>query len=294
MEHTAQLDHQIDADRAPLQGIVAMPERRAVAQHLAGRGVRMAGVFDRRAEERILRRDDVLDFGAQPGLLQGNRVLIAFFVTIAALSFVFRAWPRVVGLTGAGLAALAGLWLWSLDFDRPFWLFPNGVTVDLTAPITRFGYTFRLQEANAPIVAMNLAIAAAALLLAARTTADRNFSAVTWLLVTGYSLLALIVAGPIAPALASPILLVMLTALGIFALQGNRSANPTGPVRMLIPPILAARLLRCDLVRGPTAAQSPGRDVAADHRWAAGFRACLLYTSPSPRDRTRSRMPSSA
>lgn len=167
-------------------------------------------------------------------------LLIAFFVTIAALSFVFRAWPRVVGLTGAGLAALAGLWLWSLDFDRPFWLFPNGVTVDLTSPITRFGYTFRLQEANAPIVAMNLAIAAAALLLAARTTADRNFPAVTWLLVTGYSLLALIVAGPIAPALASPILLVMLTALGIFALQGNRSANPTGPVRMLIPPILAA------------------------------------------------------
>ena len=27
---------------------------------------------------------------------------------------------------------------------------------------------------------------------------------------------------------------------------------------------------------------------------AARFRACLLYTSPSPRDRTRSRMPSSA
>ena len=26
----------------------------------------------------------------------------------------------------------------------------------------------------------------------------------------------------------------------------------------------------------------------------AGFRVCLLYTSPSPRDRTRSRMPSSA
>ena len=25
-----------------------------------------------------------------------------------------------------------------------------------------------------------------------------------------------------------------------------------------------------------------------------GFKACLLYTSPSPRDRTRSRMPSSA
>ena len=30
------------------------------------------------------------------------------------------------------------------------------------------------------------------------------------------------------------------------------------------------------------------------HMWAAWGRDCLLYTSPSPRDRTRSRMPSSA
>ena len=29
-------------------------------------------------------------------------------------------------------------------------------------------------------------------------------------------------------------------------------------------------------------------------RMAAGEKSCLLYTSPSPRDRTRSRMPSSA
>ena len=28
--------------------------------------------------------------------------------------------------------------------------------------------------------------------------------------------------------------------------------------------------------------------------WQPGMSACLLYTSPSPRDRTRSRMPSSA
>ena len=32
-----------------------------------------------------------------------------------------------------------------------------------------------------------------------------------------------------------------------------------------------------------------------DNQWkAAGFRACLLYTSPSPRDKRQSRMPSSA
>ena len=33
---------------------------------------------------------------------------------------------------------------------------------------------------------------------------------------------------------------------------------------------------------------------SAGNMYAAGFTTCLLYTSPSPRDRTRSRMPSSA
>ena len=39
----------------------------------------------------------------------------------------------------------------------------------------------------------------------------------------------------------------------------------------------------------------PGDRVTVDH-WGsfAEFMCCLLYTSPSPRDRTRSRMPSSA
>src|SRR5665811_2529071 len=35
-------------------------------------------------------------------------------------------------------------------------------------------------------------------------------------------------------------------------------------------------------------------DPAVDGRWLDWKTACLLYTSPSPRDRTRSRMPSSA
>ena len=36
--------------------------------------------------------------------------------------------------------------------------------------------------------------------------------------------------------------------------------------------------------------EEPVKDVY----WVVGGRFCLLYTSPSPRDRTRSRMPSSA
>ena len=34
--------------------------------------------------------------------------------------------------------------------------------------------------------------------------------------------------------------------------------------------------------------------VTAPDGWVGGKHTCLLYTSPSPRDRTRSRMPSSA
>jgi len=35
-------------------------------------------------------------------------------------------------------------------------------------------------------------------------------------------------------------------------------------------------------------------DTEFDVEIGAGYHVCLLYTSPSPRDRTRSRMPSSA
>ena len=55
-------------------------------------------------------------------------------------------------------------------------------------------------------------------------------------------------------------------------------------------------------VRGPVAAERVvgrvrelGYDVEeGQESGGAGAQGCLLYTSPSPRDRTRSRMPSSA
>ena len=56
-------------------------------------------------------------------------------------------------------------------------------------------------------------------------------------------------------------------------------------------PVTVGRSLECDLVLDdPHVAPTHLRiDRAAD-----APRTCLLYTSPSPRDRTRSRMPSSA
>ena len=46
----------------------------------------------------------------------------------------------------------------------------------------------------------------------------------------------------------------------------------------------------------PLGEQHEGIATGRDVEWEplVDFRRCLLYTSPSPRDRTRSRMPSSA
>ena len=43
-----------------------------------------------------------------------------------------------------------------------------------------------------------------------------------------------------------------------------------------------------------TSPDDMGRVIGKRGRVARAIRTCLLYTSPSPRDRTRSRMPSSA
>ena len=48
---------------------------------------------------------------------------------------------------------------------------------------------------------------------------------------------------------------------------------------------------KCDL---PAANPMRPREQLAEHGLSAEDWGCLLYTSPSPRDRTRSRMPSSA
>ena len=53
---------------------------------------------------------------------------------------------------------------------------------------------------------------------------------------------------------------------------------------------------RLDVVLGPERCGGGGDEAADGVEEAGDFQGvvCLLYTSPSPRDRTRSRMPSSA
>lgn len=171
-----------------------------------------------------------------PALLMGVMLLAAVG------SYLLRSWLQVVAVVGAILAAGLAILVWQIDFTRPLWTLPGGMVIDLTAAVVRFDFTFQLQQANQPILSINLLIAACALLLMARPGQDDSAPALTWLLVSGYSLLALNSSAPKAPVIVGPIWLLMLTAISVFLLHGSRISRVSGPVRILIPPLLAAPL----------------------------------------------------
>lgn len=174
-------------------------------------------------------------------------LLFIFFGAAAAASYLLRAWSRNVGLAGAAAALLLAVWVWSLDLSLPIWVLPVGGSVDLEAPISFAGYSLQLMAVNAPVVAVYLAIAALALLIGAVHRHDAVFPVQVWLMLAGYTALTLLVGAPTAPVNVAPVLLILLTALGVYTLysdpvQGCKSRDVSGPLRALLPPILAATL----------------------------------------------------
>mgnify|MGYP001245962422 CR=1 FL=1 len=169
-------------------------------------------------------------------------LLFGFYLAAAVTSYLLRAHGRWVALGGAGAALLAAAWIWSLDLSLPLWMLPTGGTVDLEAPITFAGYTFRLQAHNAPVIAIYLLITTLALLIHIQHRADDAFPALVWLIVSGYSVMALLTGAPVAPIIVTPLLLIMLTALSIYMLQGERATSFNGSMRVLLFPVLAAPL----------------------------------------------------
>jgi len=174
-------------------------------------------------------------------------LLFAFFIIAAGASYLLRTWSRIVAIGGALAAFLLAVWVWSLDLSLPIWVLPIGGSVDLEAPIALSGYSLQLLAANAPVVAIYLAIAALALLLAALHRHNDTFPAQVWIILSGYTALALLVGAPGATIVVAPVLLIMLTALSIYALHGDplqtgRGHDVAGPLRALLPPVLAASL----------------------------------------------------
>ena len=169
-------------------------------------------------------------------------LLFGFYLAAAGASLLLRARPRWVAGGGALAALLAALWLWSLNLSLPLWMLPTGWTVDLGAPLAFAGYTFQLQATNAPIITSYLLIAALSLLIHALYGADDLYPALVWLILGGYTLFTLLASAPTAPVIVAPVLLLILTALSLYALQGGRALSTTGALRALLPPLVAAPL----------------------------------------------------
>ncbi len=174
--------------------------------------------------------------------------LLAFWFAAATVaSYALRQWSRAVGLAGAGAALLLAIFIWLLDLSLPIWVLPVGGDVDLGAPITLAGYSLQLTASNAPVIATYLVIAALALALGALHRHDALFPTQVWMILGGYVGLALLVGAPTAVVSVAPVLLIVLTALSIYALHGDprqnyRDRNISGLLRGLLPPVLAATL----------------------------------------------------
>lgn len=169
-------------------------------------------------------------------------LLLGFYVLAALTSYLLRVRGKWVALGGAAAALLAAAWVWSLDLSLPLWVLPTGWTVDLEAPLTFAGYTLQLQAHNAPIIAIDLLITALALLIYTQHRADDAFPALAWLIGGGYTVLALLTDAPVPPLIVAPLLMIMLTALGVYLLHSERATTLHGALRTLLPPVLAAPL----------------------------------------------------
>ena len=86
------------------------------------------------------------------------------------------------------------------------------------------------------------------------------------------------------------LMLLVAMGFGFVALKSGRRADDYTPLQVRAYRIRTKLFWALVLVLGPAMVYT-----LLDLPYAAGHaHACLLYTSPSPRDRTRSRMPSSA
>lgn len=169
-------------------------------------------------------------------------LLLGFYAFAAVTSYLLRAHRRWVALSGAAAALLAAAWVWSLDLSLPLWVLPTGWTVDLEAPLMLVGYTLQLQAHNAPVIAIYLLITALSLLIDTQHHADDAFPALAWLIAGGYTMLALLTGAPASPLIVAPLLLIMLSALGVYLLHHEHATTFHGALRTLLPPVLAAPL----------------------------------------------------
>ncbi len=177
---------------------------------------------------------------AANGLLTLPTLLVGSLIAMALLVYLLRGWEVLAGLLAAAFTGGVALWLWRLDLSTPLVTLPIvGWVIDVSTPLTRLGFTFQLQPGASPILITAFFMAAGAFLLTVAISQGRSFAPFTLILLAGYTAVTLMTAGPLAPPFLVPLFLVALNCIGIFILQAGRLTSPAGPLRTLVPSILA-------------------------------------------------------
>lgn len=167
-------------------------------------------------------------------------LLVGALLAMAIVTYLLRTWERLTTGIAALFTAGMALWLWQIDgvaaeLSLPLW----GRTIALAEPFTHLGFRFEVQPGSIAILITTLLLATIAFMLSFVISQGYSFAPFTLSLLAGYAALTLFSAGPLAPPLLTPLALVLLSCVGAFVLQAGRLTDPTGPLRLLIPPILA-------------------------------------------------------
>ncbi|MGB5051746.1 MAG: hypothetical protein WBO46_22560 [Caldilineaceae bacterium] len=209
--------------------------------------------------------------------------LAAILLLLTLLTYLFRRWEQAVSvLTGLVCALLSLLLLRATTTDGLVNLLGGLLRVDMQAVVTRLGLTFQLTPTAVPILTLTLFLTALALLLNAATSQGRSFPPIALLTASGYGFLVLLTDAPVEPILLVPGLLALLASLGIYILQAGRLGKTLGPLRSLLPPLLAFPLFILATWYIDSLAINPPDGVAA----AAAARllglGLLLLLAPAP------------
>ena len=210
-------------------------------------------------------------------------LLIGGLLVLAAVTYLLRTWDRAVALVAAALLGVTALTLWFMDLSVPVQSLPLiGRSVALGAPLERLGFALQLQAATAPVLAACFALTAVAFALAARVSQGHTFVPIALVLLAGYTGVITMVSAPLPPLLMAPLFLVGLSCVSAFILQAGRLQHPAGPLRLIVPPVLAFPLFVLAawyLDQAPLNPQDTSMQVAAAQLIMLGM---LLLLAPVP------------
>jgi len=166
--------------------------------------------------------------------------LPALLLLLALLTYLLRRMERIAsGVAGVAVGALA-LWLMGGASADGLARLPGvPVQVDMQAVVMRYDLVFQLTPTATPILILTLFLTATALLLTASAGQGRSFTPLTLLLAGGYSLLLLLAQAPVAPMLLAPGFLALIATLSVYLFQAGQLGQTLGPLRSLLPPLLA-------------------------------------------------------